>query len=298
VLGAAGLAGGVVAGLGLVEAGIRLGGHDLALYFKQGTMVTHYSFGSTIGHTNYLAAYLALVLAPLVALAAVADGGWRRGWLAASAAVIGLVLALARSIGALVGLSVGALVAAVLTFKAKPSRRAGLVLGLLLLIVTAGGATVAVRKLADSTNPIGVRVATLQIGLVAIAERPIAGFGADGYSRESNRLERQVFGRPLTEFRAPSEPLSAHNAYLDLAVERGLPALATFVGLLGAVLLAGFRAYRRADDRATKLLIGGLMAGLVAFMIQALTENLFAYSKVAAIFWILAAALVRARRAA
>jgi len=63
------------------------------------------------------------------------------------------------------------------------------------------------------------------------------------------------------------------------------------------VLLAGFRAYLRADDRATKLLIGGLMAGLVAFMIQALTENLFAYSKVAAIFWILAAALVRARRA-
>src|SRR5262249_25636677 len=55
VLAAAALTAGVVAGLGLVE---RLVFPGTPFYFKDGVMVYH-SFGSTIGHTNFFAAYLA-----------------------------------------------------------------------------------------------------------------------------------------------------------------------------------------------------------------------------------------------
>jgi len=40
------------------------------------------------------------------------------------------------------------------------------------------------------------------------------------------------------------------------------------------------------------MLVVGLLAGVVAFAAQAMTENLFSFSKVSTIFWIMAAALV------
>src|SRR5262249_61027155 len=77
-------------------------------YFKDGVMLPdYYSFGSTIGHTNFLAAYVALILGPLAGLLC-SHGRWRAG-LAASGATMVWMLVLARSVGALVGVSAATL---------------------------------------------------------------------------------------------------------------------------------------------------------------------------------------------
>jgi O-antigen ligase len=261
------------------------------MYFKQGTMTVVHSFGSTIGHTNFMAGYLAMVFAVLVAVWLSAPTP-RRWWAGAGCALVAVVLGRARSAGSLLGLMAAALFALGPVWSTVRSRRmqVGFVAAVLVAVAAAGG--IAVGKLTGIPHPIEVRHATSRIGLVAVSERPFFGFGAHGYSRESVRIERMLFGHLW--FHPEGEPLSAHNAFLDLAVERGVPALGAFLGVLAAVLTAGVQGYRRSGDRAHRIMIAGLTAGLLAFIVQALTENLFGFSKVAGIFWILAAVLVHA----
>ncbi|PYN92371.1 MAG: hypothetical protein DMD91_32390 [Candidatus Rokuibacteriota bacterium] len=292
VLAAAALTAGAVAGLGLVE---RLVFPGTPFYFKDGVMAAHYSFGSTIGHTNFLAAYLALVLGPLaglVCLRAIPRRFSLRPWLVASGAVIGIVLVLARSIGALAGVAVAALVVLAIGLMRTRSRQVRAALAILAILAVAITAGIAAAKLGGNDASITVRAATLRIGLAAVQERPWLGFGTNGFAHESARIERALFGRELVELHPVSQSFSAHDAYMNVAVERGLGALVAFVGLLTAIVISGLRRSARVPDVDRDLLVAGLLAGVVAFAAQAMTENLFSFSKVSTIFWIMAAALV------
>lgn len=289
VLLAAGLGGSLVAIVALFEWGLLVRGHVIRMYFKQGTMAVVHTFGSTIGHTNFMAGYLAMIFAVLVVV-------WfstptaRRWWAGAGCALVAVVLGRARSAGSLLGLMTAALFALGPVLSTFRSRRMRVAVISAVLIVLAAAGWIAFGKLTGGPYPIEVRQATSRIGLVAVSERPLVGFGARGFSRESVRIERLLFGH--LRFHPEGEPLSAHNAFLDLAVERGVPALAAFVGVLASILTAGIQGYRRSSDPARRIVIAGLTAGLLAFIVQAFTENLFSYSKVASIFWILAAVLV------
>ena len=292
VLIAAALTAGGVAALGLVE---RLVFPGTPFYYKDGVMVAHYSFGSTIGHTNFFAAYLALVLGPLAALVCLRVTRQRaplRPWLITSGAVMVLTLVLARSIGALAGVAVAALVVLAVGLtrvRSRAIRAALVVVAIFAVVVTAA---IAAAKLGGNDASITVRAATLRIGLAAMQERPWLGFGANGFPHESARIERALFGHELLELHPANQPFSAHDAYMNVAVERGVGALIAFLGLLGVIVMSGLRRSVRAGDVDRDVIVVGLLAGLVAFAAQVLTENLFSYSKVSTIFWILAAALV------
>ena len=292
VLIAAALTAGGVAALGLVE---RLVFPGTPFYFKDGVMPVYYSIGSTIGHTNFLAAYLALVLGPLAALVCLGAMRQRaplRPWLITSGAVMVLTLVLARSIGALAGVAVAALVVLAVGLtrvRSRAIRAALVVVAIFAVVVTAA---IAAAKLGGNDASITVRAATLRIGLAAMQERPWLGFGANGFPHESARIERALFGHELLELHPANQPFSAHDAYMNVAVERGVGALIAFLGLLGVIVMSGLRRSVRAGDVDRDVIVVGLLAGLVAFAAQALTENLFSYSKVSTIFWILAAALV------
>jgi len=156
-------------------------------------------------------------------------------------------------------------------------------------------AGVTLWKIPVRPDSVSVRLVAYRIGLAAIAERPVLGFGANGYTRESPRLERALYGR-MPGFHFPWDPLSAHSSYMEVAVERGLPSLAAFLGLLLAILIPGIRGVRQCRDPERRVLLLGLLAGLTAFALQAFTENLFSYSKISGVFWIAAAALVALSR--
>jgi O-antigen ligase len=292
-LAGAGLAGSLVALLALVEWVGRSRGAQLFLYFKQGTIADAYSAGSTFAHVNFLSGYLVLVLPILIAIAAGVGRKWRPLAVAGAVSVV-LALFYASSVGAWVGLTAAGLLVAALVRGALPRQARALVVAACVgaVIVTAG---VAVRKLPSSS--VSVRFVAYRIGLAAIAERPVLGFGARGYTRESARIERELYGR-MQDFHTPKEPLSAHSSFLDIAVERGLIGAGAFVGVVASVLLAGARAFRRLADPRRRVLLLGMLAGLSAFSLQAFTENLFSYSKVAGIFWIVAGAMVALARGA
>jgi O-antigen ligase len=138
-------------------------------------------------------------------------------------------------------------------------------------------------------------VATHRIGFAAIAERPFFGFGSKGYERVSFRFEEMIYGNALHRFHSPaSENLSAHSSFLQVLVDRGVLGFAAFVGLLLAVVVPALGRLSRMPDGDTRRTLLALTVGVVAFIVQAATENLFDYSKVAAVFWIIAAAVTHA----
>src|SRR5262249_16769719 len=159
-----------------------------------------------------------------------------------------------------------------------------------LMVVVA--AEVTVSKLNNDKASVTVRAATLRIGFAAVQERPWLGFGTNGFARESSRIERELFGRELLELHRANQPFSAHDAYMNVAVERGLGTLVAFLGLLAVIVISGLRWSATPGVGDRDVLAVGLLAGIVAFGAQALTENLFSYSKITTIFWIMAAALV------
>ena len=95
-----------------------------------------------------------------------------------------------------------------------------------------------------------------------IAARPWTGWGPDtmyeAFPRYQAPAKARVFPPDIVIDRA-------HNDYLQVAVDSGLPALAAYLWLLAAALLAGLRAWRRSlggDPRVRALLLACLAGGI------------------------------------
>lgn len=121
-----------------------------------------------------------------------------------------------------------------------------------------------VVSIVDLSDPSNYdRICMAEAGLRMVGERPLLGIGPDRV--------KHVY--PL--YRTPSAPRllvpHLHNSYLQLAAERGIPALSFFVALLGASFLAAWRGYRRGGPEADLEL--GLAGAIVAFAVAGLFEN-------------------------
>jgi O-antigen ligase len=111
------------------------------------------------------------------------------------------------------------------------------------------------------------RLCMLEAGFRMTAEHPFAGIGPEMAER------RYPIYRHPTSSRLNAPHL--HNSYLQLAAERGLPALVAYLALVGISLGSAWRAYRAegsaAGSRPDLYLGGG--AALLSFSIAGLFEN-------------------------
>jgi O-antigen ligase len=107
------------------------------------------------------------------------------------------------------------------------------------------------------------RICMLQAGLRMVGEQPLLGVGPDQVKRI------------YAHYRHPTAPRllipHLHNSFLQLAAERGIPALAVMLALLGGALVAAVKGYRRRGRAADVYL--GVIGALVAFGVAALFEN-------------------------
>ena len=111
------------------------------------------------------------------------------------------------------------------------------------------------------------RLCMVEAGLRMVAEQPLTGLGPEMVE------ERYAIYRSPTAPRYESPHL--HNAYLQLAAERGLPGLAAYLVLMGLALGAAWRGYRREGGRAGPRadLWAGCLLALVAFGLAAFFEH-------------------------
>jgi O-antigen ligase len=104
------------------------------------------------------------------------------------------------------------------------------------------------------------RFEILKTGLHIAASHPVLGVGIGGYREANARVAPQLGER------------DAHNTYVRLAAEMGLPGLLLWLGLVGSVLAQARRrrAQLEADDRTVqglwiyRAIIGFLVAGIFA----------------------------------
>jgi O-antigen ligase len=125
-----------------------------------------------------------------------------------------------------------------------------------------------VVSIADLRDPSSYdRLCMLEAGLAMVRERPLFGLGPE-------LVERRY---PL--YRSPAAPRydvpHLHNSLLQIAAERGLPALAAYLGLTMASAAVAWRRFVREGGRRgprADLYVGVLLA-LLAFNLAGLFEN-------------------------
>ncbi len=219
-----------------------------------------------------LAGVLTLVL--VTALPRLVRGGPSAVW-AAPAWLAGLAaLGLTYVRGAWLGFAVG-VAGCALTF-----RRRWFVLGALALVVAAvlvvepgvRARLLTVGDLADDTAR--DRLAMLDAGLRLVRAHPITGIGPGEVKR--------LYPAWATEEALRRSTSHLHDTPLQIAVERGLPGLATWIAIWVAFFSRAARTLRRipADDEESRRLVLGPMAAIAAFLVAGLFEYNFGDTEV------------------
>lgn len=240
---------------------------------------------ANIGNAAYLAAYLLFTIAISVWQAIVSKSTLRY-LLLVLAALQTIILFFTATRGAILGFVVASGVASLLWLwgAGKGARRTGYIALLAVAVLVTGFLLVKDTEFVRQ-DPILGRIASISLeaaetrltlwgmALESVAERPLVGWGQEGYLFVfSEYYKPSLFGQ---------EPWfdRAHNVYIDWLVAGGVPALLLFLALL---LTAAFALYRSSLPRVERVM---LIAALAAYAFQALVvfDNLMTYFLLAAV---------------
>jgi putative inorganic carbon (HCO3(-)) transporter len=136
------------------------------------------------------------------------------------------------------------------------------------------------------------RIAIFRNSMNMIRAHPVIGIGANNFMKNYKEYKEH----PEYRNEVTSDFCFAHNNFLQLAAELGLVGLAIFLWLLYRLFKESVRIYRLLDDRFFKIVSLSLIACLIAFQVNGLTETSFFSSRVAMIFWIIAGISLSLRR--
>lgn len=247
-------------------------------------------------HPRQVGGTMAFLLPPLL-LYIFTTNRWRWPRLLGilAAALGGLVLLLSLAPAGYLGLA-----AALLAVGLWRTRWLLLPLGILPLLVFAGQQVVTWRPAALSLlaveHVLGVGVVLrLDIwsrSLAMVRDMPYTGVGLNNFPI----IQAYFYPGVLL---GPNE-VHAHNLFLQTAVDLGLPGLLALLWLLVAFYKTVFQAYRLSGDREVRLLLVGLAAGVLAFIVGGIPDAITLGAKpVAAIaaMWGTAAAILSLERA-
>ncbi len=295
---------------GLTAAGLVVSGATFALYLRARMTVAEGTY-----HDHMLLGAVLLLLLPMALAAACAPVSQTRRTAALAALVLcslALLLSQTRSawVGAVISLlTFGGLL--LFTGRTAPqrqedsgSRRRGrvqaLVYGLLVLcalglflltaqqnVLLAGRARSLTTALQDKGGSVEWRFSTWRGALRMVAQKPLQGWGVGGYP-----LHQQPFthtGEPPSVVARAGPRIwdEAHDTYLQVAAELGVPGLLLWLLVLGGALTGGVQALRRLPPAGLRQrLLMGALAGLAGQSVDALANPGWQFGEVALYFWI------------
>jgi O-antigen ligase len=227
----------------------------------------------TMGHYMTYSGTLMLVVG--VAAARIVFGMRDRIWpaLVMPALIVALVLTFTRSawVGVCVGVS--------LLFILKDFRLTGLipVIVALMFALAPDSITDRIMSVFDLRDPSSRdRVAMVQTGLAMVKDHPLAGVGPN------------MVPRVYAEYRDPGSVEKVnphlHNVPLQIAAERGLPAVAVWIACIALLTIGVFRIFRTASDR---VLPGAALAAIAAMLSAGMFEYNFGDSEFLMLFLVI-----------
>ncbi|MEJ2211581.1 MAG: O-antigen ligase family protein [Anaerolineae bacterium] len=225
------------------------------------------------GSPNNLALYLGRLLPLALAVAAWGRGDrgrWRRWLYGLAAIVLAGALFLTYSRGAwVVGLPASLLFLAALRGRRTLALAVGLLVVLAVLVVVVVGPGRLTSLLDASQGTTFFRLQLWQSSLSMLGDHPVLGVGLDNFLYQYR--SHYVLPTAWEEFNL-SHP---HNFVLDFWLRLGIAGLAIALGLLVAFFRRGWRLYRALPEGQDRLLVLGLMAGMVNFVAHGLVDNAF-----------------------
>jgi O-antigen ligase len=226
-----------------------------------------------------------LLLGTLFFVAYLAHVSWRRvWWMVPAGAITVAALALTYSRNAWLGLVAGT-VGLVLT-----TRRASrwiLLLVAVALVVAAASSGAVMERVRSMANPqdegFRDRVAMWRSGLAMIADHPLVGVGPGQVRVWYPHYRRPEAVRPSTGH--------LHNSMVQIAAERGLPALAVWIWLWVVFFRESARVLRRLgpDRGRERALVSASVWGVGGFLVAGLFEHNFGDGEVVMLVYALMA---------
>ena len=239
-------------------------------YARLGYRVAH------VGDPNAAGSYFAMLVCLALGMAGRASGRARAGWMALVVTnAVGLWFSESRT--AIAAAAIAAALAAAWVRSGHWTRRARIA-ALGMVLVVGIGASFGRAKLLERDPTFrggGFRQQFNATSFRMIAARPLSGVGIGQYYQTSS-----LFLSPRMAWIYGFE--NAHNYFLQVAAELGIPGIALFLIWIAAAALVIARALARVAD--PRLL--GAAAGVLALLITCLTSHPLLVNEVAFSFWI------------
>jgi len=124
------------------------------------------------------------------------------------------------------------------------------------------------------------RLEVWQRGVMMVQDFPFTGIGIGTYNSIAHLLYPFFIA-------APDEVVPhAHNQFLEVAVDLGIPGLIAYVALLTGFGVGAARAYRATEDQGVRALVIGLGSGMLAHHVFGLTDAFILGTKPGIVMWV------------
>jgi len=249
--------------------------HILREWQKYGGFAAGYRPGWVTGDPNYFTLSALLCLPFAFYLLRPRQPRWERYFCLGCLGLMVIGITLASSRGGFLGLTAGVLLAAIRS--RHRLKVLALALGLLLPIMVISPSSPVTRLLSpdhsdrESTE---LRTALWRAGLRMVDSSPLTGIGVGNF---------KPLVRRFSDPDGPHPELIAHNTYLGIAAEMGIPALLVFLGILVATFRSTEAARRAAracghpfvERAAEAMQVGFLSYAVAIFFVSAEYHKLF-----------------------
>lgn len=128
------------------------------------------------------------------------------------------------------------------------------------------------------------RIAIYRNSLLMIKAHPIIGVGANAFMKSYKYYKESPEYRSIVTL----DEIKAHNNFLQMAGEIGLIGLGVFLWFLYRLFKEAQAIYKSLSGQFLKQAALSLIACLIAFLVNGMTESSLYYSVVAMLFWYLA----------
>ena len=140
----------------------------------------------------------------------------------------------------------------------------------------------AARRLMSSFE---FRLAVWRAALQVLQAFPLTGVGIGTFDTIVRLLFPHLY--PANPYVSSTTITHAHNEFLQVAIDLGIPGFVAYVALWAAFVRTAWRAYTWAPDEGTRRILLGIGAGLLAHQIFGLTDAFMLGTKPGIVMWML-----------